>query len=138
MSQREKEANEVMEIERFTSKMNDKNSESFEEWCKSNGFCSSYVPMQAWNHQQKKIDELENRDINKMFHRAMSDLAEANLKLQAAEEENKILREAVEAVSWHGCLTGDCPHDTKGECYMEMIKLSNITDQALEKVGGGE
>ena len=44
------------------------------------------------------------------------------------EEEQEAILNAniIKAIEGHGCLTGDCPHDTKNECYMQLINIPNL------------
>jgi len=32
----------------------------------------------------------------------------------------------ITAIEFHGCLTGDCPHGTKNECYMDLINIPSL------------
>ena len=81
--------------------MSDK-SEGFEEWLEEFDNCAPHLAWQyakeAWNHQQKKIDDLE-RTLN-ILRTQNQELAEQAVVDTTIREkllhENKVLREAVE------------------------------------------
>lgn len=54
-------------------------------------------------------------------------ILKANGDLPEGDDTNvEKLKNIISAIELHGCLTGDCPHDTKTECYMELIKIPNL------------
>lgn len=131
------------------------NSETFDiEYCKPNDWtcpnCGHESPIRTFEileRQQKKIDELENyrtinTEINKGMGGAIEDftqrICDLQQKLQAAEERERILREAVEYYKW--ATIGDLEEND----MVQLREKPNIwangkrARQALGKVGGGE
>jgi hypothetical protein len=43
------------------------------------------------------------------------------------------LQDTIEIIDSHGCLTGDCPHETQAECDSEMDKFLRSTQVELLK-----
>lgn len=67
--------------------------------------------------------------------------------LSALLSDNERLRSQWEGLAWHGCLTGDCPHDTQAECdaslansfretvaedagFMAKLRVRSLSDEA--------
>lgn len=73
------------------------------EWIERHDYAQS-----AWNHQQKRIDEIE--------------------------AQNKILIEALETETRNDCFDGECSHEHIDQCYSELLRVGIRLTQALEQV----
>lgn len=48
--------------------------------------------------------------------KGLNSLTAIEKQIAALLSDNERLRSQWEGLAWHGCLTGDCPHDTQAEC----------------------
>lgn len=54
-----------------------------------------------------------------------------NEHIDELETENQRLRDEMFALSFHGCITGDCPHDSYHQCAKSLREAIVNTQEAL-------
>ena len=66
--------------------------------------------------------------------------------VEAAQEIERLRAERIDLVrwmldriedGWHGCVTGDCPHEQASDCIDSLLECFDV-DMAAKAAGGGE